>query len=388
MLILPGLIDPHVHLRDPGQTQKEDFYTGTQAALAGGFTTILDMPNNTVPITTLDLLTAKKEIAKNKIVCDVGFYFGSLGDNLTEFEKVQNKVFGLKLFLNRTTGNFTIDLEAFKKICSAWKSSVIASPAKAVRGNPVESLPILVHAEENILKEAINIAHAANQRLHVCHIGAQELQIIIKAKEKGVQVTCGVTPHHLFLTENSYTSNVTNLAPLSEGKPCLSASDGTPSRWITQVKPSLKSQKDVDFLWKNIDKIDLIESDHAPHTKAEKEGNGSQFGFPGLETTLPLLLTAVGQEKLTIPDIKRLCHDNPAKIFGIPTDPKTHIEIDESEEWIIKNEELKTKSGWSPFNGWKVKGKVKKVFLHGNKVFENDKILVQPGSGKIIKSFV
>ena len=347
MLTLPDLIDPHVHLRDLGQTQKEDFYTGTQAALAGGFTTVLDMPNNAVPITTLDLLAAKEEIAKNKIVCDVGFYFGSLGDNLMEFEKIQNKVFGLKVFLNQTTGNFTITPDTFKKICAAWP----------------KTLPILVHAEENILEETINIAHAANQRLHVCHIGASELQIIIKAKEKGVQVTCGVTPHHLFLTEK----NIESLGSYGN------------------VKPPVKSQTDTDFLWKNLDKIDIVESDHAPHTKAEKESGEPPFGFPGLETTLPLLLTAAHQGKLTIPDIKRLCHDNPAKIFGIQTDSKTYIEVDEGEEWTIKNEDLRTKSGWSPFNGWKMKGKLKKVFLRGTKVFEDGKILVRPGFGKIIR---
>jgi len=347
MITLPGLIDPHVHLRDPGQTHKEDFTTGTMAALAGGFTTILDMPNNAIPITTLDLLTSKEKIAKKKIVCDVGFYFGSLGDNLTEFKKVQNKVFGLKLFLNQTTGNYTINPDTFQKICAAWPKTT----------------PILVHAEQDILEEAINIAHATNQRLHVCHIGSSELQIIINAKEKGLQVTCGVTPHHLFLTEKKVE---------------LLGAYGN-------VKPSFKSQKDVDFLWKNIDKIDLIESDHAPHTKEEKESGQPPFGFPGLETTLPLLLTAVHQKKLTIPDIKRLCHDKPAKIFDIKTDPQTYIEIDEQEEWTIKNENLLTKCAWSPFSGWKVKGKVKKVFLHGTKVFEDGKILVKPGFGNILK---
>ncbi len=346
MLTLPGLIDPHVHLRDPGQTQKEDFYTGTQAALAGGFTTILDMPNNAVPITTLELLTAKEEIAKNKIVCDLGFYFGSLGNNLAEFKKVQNNVFGLKLFLNQTTGNLTITPDTFKKICSSWPNT----------------LPILIHAEEDILEETISIAHSLNQRLHVCHIRAQELQIIIKAKEKGFQVTCGVTPHHLFLTEK----NIETLGAYGN------------------IKPPLKSQKDVAFLWKNIVKIDLVESDHSPHTKEEKKSANPPFGFPGLETTLPLLLTAVHQKKLTIPDIKRLCHDNPAKIFGIQTDPQTYIEIDENEEWTIKNENLKTKSGWSPFNGWKVKGKVKKVVIRGTTVFEKEKILAKPGFGKIL----
>lgn len=348
MLTLPGLIDPHVHLRDPGQTQKEDFTTGTMAALAGGFTTILDMPNNAVPVTTLDLLSDKEEIAKNKIVCDVGFYLGSLGDNLAEFEKVQNRVFGLKLFLNQTTGNFTITPDTFQKICAAWP----------------KTRPILVHAEEDILEEIINIAHAANQHLHVCHIGARELQIIIKAKEKGTQITCGVTPHHLFLTKK----NVDSLG--AYGK----------------IKPLIKSQTNADFLWKNLEKIDLVESDHSPHTKKEKESNNPPFGFPGLETTLPLLLTAVHQNKLTISDIRRLCHDNPAKIFGIPTDPQTHIEIDEQEEWTIKNENLLTKSGWSPFSGWEVVGKVKKVIIRGTKVFEDGKILVKLGFGKILNN--
>lgn len=347
MLTLPGLIDPHVHLRDPGQTNKEDFSTGTRAAITGGFTTILDMPNNAIPITTLDILTAKEKIARSKIVCDVGFYFGSLGDNLTEFKKVQNRVFGLKLFLNQTTGNLTITLNTFKKICSAW-------PKKH---------PILVHAEENILEETINIAHTASQRLHICHISSEiELQLIIKAKNKGLNITCGVTPHHLFLSEN----NSSTLGRLNS------------------VKPDLKPKSAINFLWEYLKHIDIIESDHAPHTLQEKLSDNPPFGFPGLETTLPLLLTAAHQGKLTIPDIKRLCHDNPAKIFGIQIDPKTYIEIDETEEWTIKNEYLKTKCAWSPFNGWKMKGKVKRVFIRGTKVFENNTILTNPGSGKII----
>src|SRR5688572_28729139 len=109
MIALPGLIDPHVHLRTPGLTYKEDFLTGTCAALAGGFIAVIDMPNNKTPITSLALLKKKKEIAKKKIICDVGFFLGSLGDNLSEFEKVEDQVFGLKLYLNQTTGNFVIN---------------------------------------------------------------------------------------------------------------------------------------------------------------------------------------------------------------------------------------------------------------------------------------
>lgn len=348
MLRLPGLIDIHVHLRDPGQTNKEDFFTGTSAALAGGFTTIFDMPNNKEPVTTLKKLEEKIQEAKKKTVCDVGFYYGSLGENLKDFEKVQSTVFGLKIYLNQTTGNYIVDEKIFKKICEVW-------PKKK---------PILLHAESDVIEEMIEIAGQAGQRIHICHISSQkEFQIIINAKKKGYQVTCGVTPHHIFLTN----ADEKKLGPFG------------------MMKPSLKSKKDVDFIWKNLEYIDVIESDHAPHTIEEKNSVKMPFGVPGLETTLPLLLTEVSKKRLSINRLIELCFKNPKRIFNIKTDKNTYIEIDEKEEYIIDNKKLKTKCGWSPFEGWKVKGKVKKVFIRGEKVFENGKILVKPGFGKVIK---
>ena len=365
-LILPGLIDPHVHLRDPGQTQKEDFYTGTCAALAGGFTTIFDMPNNKVPITTLKRLNEKIKIAKEKIVCDIGFYFGSLGDNLEEFEKVNppagGKVLGLKLYLNKTTGNFLINRRLLKTVFAAWQKS---SDTPSLHSTGVQrDIPILVHAEDKMLNVVINLVKKLGNKIHVCHINTTEdLKQIIKAKEQGLKITCGVTPHHLFLTEN----DVKRLG--AYGK----------------MKPQLASKKDQDFLWKNLEYIDVIESDHAPHTIAEKRGEIASFGVPGLETTLPLLLTAVSEKRLTIDDIIRLCHTNPAKIFGIKTNSQTKVIVDLNSSFIIHHSSLFTKCGWSPFEGMKVKGKVTKVFLRGKKVFENGKILAKKGSGKIIQ---
>ena len=389
MLTLPGLIDPHVHLRTPGEEQKEDFFTGSSAALAGGFTTVIDMPNNAEPITTLERLENKEKIAQEQIVCDVGFYFGSVGDNLDQFALVQDNVLGLKIYLNQTTGGFIVDENVFRKICEAW---------------PVGK-PILVHAEEDVLGMAIATAHATGQRLHIAHVSSQEeLQMVLDAKMKGYSVTCGVTPHHLFLTEE----NAKQLQAFG------------------LVKPSLKSPKDQAFLWQHLKNIDVIESDHAPHTKEDKQKGA--FGFPGLETTLPLLLTAVHENKLTLDDIKRLCYDNPKQIFlsslnkstsvnvrsetmkqSHPSvilgkhemltpesnqtknrswtsqdDASTYIEIDENEEWTIENGALFTKSNWSPFHGWKVKGKVKKVIMQDTTVFENDKIVVQSGFGNIL----
>lgn len=361
---MPGLIDPHVHLRDPGLTHKEDFYTGTCAALAGGFTTILDMPNNKIPITTTQRLNEKIKIAKNKIVCDVGFYFGSLGDNFSEFKKARNKVFGLKLYLNQTTGNFLIDKEKLETIFIAWQkisNTIVLHSTKVYK-----RMPILVHAEDKMLDTVINSVKKLGNKVHVCHIATIfDLRQIIKAKEQGLKITCGITPHHLFLTEN----DVKRLGPFGK------------------MKPPLQSKKDQNFLWKNLKFIDVVESDHAPHTIEEKGESGevSPLGVPGLETTLPLLLTAVSKKRLTVDDIICLCYKNPAKIFGIKTDPKTKIEIDIHKSYIINHKSLFTKCGWSPFAGMKAKGKVERVFIRGEKVFENGKILAKAGSGKIIK---
>jgi len=348
MLRLPGLIDVHTHLRDPGQTYKEDFYTGTSAALAGGFTTILDMPNNKIPITTIKALEEKQKIASEKIVCDVGFYFGSLGENLKDLKNVQDKVFGLKIYLNQTTGNYIVDEKAFKNICDVW-------PKKT---------PILLHAEADVIEQMIEIAVQAGQRIHICHISSEtEFQTIIDAKKKGYKVTCGVTPHHLFLTRDDEKK----LGPFG------------------MMKPSLKTKKDVNFIWKNLNYIDVIESDHAPHTIEEKKSEKMPFGVPGLETTLSLLLTAVSKKRLTLEKLIELCFNNPKKIFNIKTDENTWIEVDTKEEYIIDNKNLFTKCGWSPFHGRKVKGRVKRAFIRGKKVFEDDKILVKLGFGKIIK---
>ena len=334
----PGLIDIHVHLRDPGQTAKEDFYTGTSAAVAGGFVFVGDMPNNKKPIITLKRLKEKIKIAKKKAICDIGFYAGSMGDNLEELMKMEPYVLGLKLYLNETTGNFLVAEEKLPKIFNAWKSKK----------------PILFHAETGVIENILKMALNAKKRVHICHVSSQkELKTIISFKKKGCQVTCGVTPHYLFLCSD----------------------DEKKLKSFGLMRPSLKSIKDRDFLWKNLKYIDVIESDHAPHTIAEKKSENPPFGVPGLETTLPLFITAISQGKTSMNQFIEVCYENPKRIFNIKTDKNTFIEIDEKEEYIIDNKNLKTKCGWSPFNGWKVRGKVKRVFIRGKKVFEDGKII-------------
>ena len=348
MITLPGLIDPHVHLRTPGQEHKEDFYTGTSSALAGGFTMVVDMPNNKIPITTERTLVEKIKIAEKSVLCDTGFYFGSLGDNLDEFKKVFRKVIGLKLYLNETTGNFLIDKKTLAKIFKAW---------------PVNAGPILVHAEDDAIESVIREAHDRKRRVHFCHISIKsDLEQIIRAKKNLLGLSCGVTPHHLFLTQD----DAKRLGPYG------------------RMKPFLKSQKDLDFFWDNLKNIDVIESDHAPHTKEEKESKEAPYGVPGLETALPLLLNAVNMKRLEISDIVRLCHDNPRRIFKLPQQ-ESIVDVDMDEKYMISNDDLKTKSGWSPFDGAQMQGKIKRVRIRNNVVFIEGKIIAQKGDGNIIR---
>lgn len=346
ILTLPGLIDPHVHLRDPGQTNKEDFLSGTTAALAGGYTTIMDMPNNLEPITSLERLETKLTSARPKIVCDIGFHFGSLGDNFNEFPKIVDKVKGLKIYLNVTTGNFIIDKAKLLDIYKAWPSDK----------------PILLHAEDDVSDLVLDTLRQTKKTTHICHVSSKyELSFVIKAKDEGLPISCGVTPHHLFLTEKDEKI----LGPYG------------------RMKPSLKTQADQDFLWANMDYIDVIESDHAPHTKAEKESDPAPFGVPGLETTLPMMLTGVSEGHITQQQVIDRLYTNPARIFNIKADSTTKVEV-EMIEYEIRNENLKTKAGWSPFAGRKVIGRVQRVDIRGITTYKNGKLLVRPGSGKII----
>ncbi len=342
---LPGLIDVHVHLRDPGQTQKEDFLTGTSAAIAGGFTTVVDMPNNAEPIVTIDRLQKKIEIASQKVVGDIGFHYGTLGDNIETFEEAAKLAVGLKLYLNNTTGGYLLDVKHLKKIYDAWPRDKV----------------ILLHAEEDVIDLVIESVKEAQRPVHVCHMPSRViLEKIITAKKAGYPLTCGVCPHHLFLNED----DVTELGPYGK------------------MLPSLKSQADQDFLWENLDYIDIFESDHAPHTHAEKAEGA--FGVPGLETTLPLLLMAEKEGRITREQIIEKCHTNPAKIFSLETSDNTYIEV-KMEEYQVENEKLHTKCGWSPFAGRTVLGRVETVVIRGDTVLKNGVIVAEPGSGRVLK---
>lgn len=339
---LPGLIDTHVHLREPGATQKEDFETGTKAAIAGGYTTVIDMPNNPETTTSPAALNKKIKLANGRIYADLGFHFGASPDSITYFSKVSKKVFGLKVYMNHTTGTLLIeDQKVLEKVFSGWPKNKV----------------LMVHAEDETLAKAIALAKKFGNRLHVCHLNLKsQVEMVKKAKFEGLPVTCEVNAHHLFLT----SSDIKRLGPFG------------------MMRAPLVSKSDQKALWDNLDFIDTVGSDHAPHTKEEKKSLPTPNGIPGLETTLPLLLTAVSKKRLSLGKLIDMTHIKPKLIFNIPLQENTYIEVDEKKSFIITDKNLFTKCGWTPFAGMKVKGKIMKVVLRGKTVFENGKFIGVP----------
>ncbi len=362
MLKLPGLIDPHVHVREPGQTHKEDWDSATQAALVGGVTMILAMPNTKPPIfdeATLNLALAS---AKQKARCDYAQFLGAGPDNADKVASLAPKAAGLKMYLDSTFGELRLD------DMTLWTPHFEKFP---------KEYPIVLHSESRTMAAGILFAAIYDRPVHIAHVSLKEEILLIKAaKEKGIKVTCEVCPHHLFLTAAD--------SPLPGGEGL-----GVRVNGRSEVRPRLATQSDVDALWQNMDVIDCFATDHAPHTLEEKDSENPPPGFPGLETLLPLLLTAVDSStssehrlgRLTLDDLIQKSVINPRKIFHLPEQPETWIEVDESAEYEIKAADQFTRCGWTPFEGWQVKGKVRKVVLRGRTAFEDGKILVEQGYG-------
>ncbi len=353
MLKLPGLIDPHVHMREPGAAHKEDWDSGTSAALAGGVTLVLAMPNTKPPIFDAQTLDLALDAAGHKARCDYAQFLGAGPDNAPEAARLAPRAAGLKMYLDQTFGELRLDS------MTLWQEHFKSWPGK---------WPIVSHSESRSMAAVILMAAIYDRPVHIAHISLKEEVLLIKAaKERGLKVTCEVCPHHLFLTREDIPS----------------ISQGHPGRG--EVRPRLASKEDVQALWANLDVIDCFATDHAPHTLAEKDGETPPPGFPGLETLLPLLLTAVSEGRLTLDDIIQRCLINPRKIFSLPEQPDTWIEVDENAVSEIRASEFHSRCGWTPFEGWKVKGRLTRVVLRGQEAFKDGKVLVNPGFGKNIR---
>ncbi|MCP4419473.1 MAG: amidohydrolase family protein [Chloroflexi bacterium] len=347
-IILPGLVDVHTHLRVPGGEHKENFRTGTAAALAGGITTVLAMPNTTPPLTTPAILVATRQQAAADILCDVGLFAGASPEAIEHLPDCAPHAAALKIYLNDTFGPLRVeDVPTLMACFATWPRNKM----------------IAMHAEKQSVAVGIGLAAAYGRSVHFCHISRQEeIELIAQAKANGIAVTCEVTPHHLFLTE----ADAARLGPLGDMRPLL----GTAS--------------DVAALWEHIgETVDCIATDHAPHTLAEKRSATPPPGVIGLETSLPLMLTAVQQNRLTLERLIQLMSINPRHIYNLPQQPDTAVTVELTPN-KISNKMIQSKCGWTPFDGVEVAAKVQQVVLRGEIVFENGRVLAQSGSGKLL----
>lgn len=362
-LNLPGLVDAHVHLRQPGYTHKEDFFTGTAAALAGGVTTVLDMPNTRPPTATPGELKAKAELAAANAVCDVGLFAGATTTDLDAYLPVAQAACGLKIYVSETFGSLRIeDLGLLHRLFRGWGERA-GDVGYRSAANPSGIGPVAVHAEELMLAVCLNLSQLYDVPVHIVHVSRRsEIELIRRAKERGYRVSCEVTPHHLFLSMDDL--------------PRLGA--------LGDMRPRLATPDDVAALWQNLDVVDIFATDHAPHTLTEKGMETPPPGIPGVETLLPLLLTAVHAGRLELDDVLQRCVAAPQRIYGLPEQSETRVEVDVDAPFMLENGGMRTKVGWTPFAGMVVRGRVERVVMRNRTVYEQGQVIAKPGSGKVL----
>ncbi len=346
---IAGMVDPHTHLRDLDWSHKATFASETQAALAGGYWCVFDMPNTPPATITRDAMDLKLGALSRSAVCDWGVYAGaSQRDNTAEYGRMWRDACGLKIYNNETTGDLLIaDDEQRDRHYACWPSDRI----------------IAVHAEGETVLAVLALVRKYRKRTHFVHIStAQELGYLRDAKEEGLPVTLGVCPHHLFLTE----ADLPSLGSLG------------------LMKPALKTSHDRDALWQGIASgvVDIVESDHAPHSLAEKQSDHPPYGVPGLETTLPLLLLAVHEGRLSLERVVELVAERPRHIWGLTCPPETYTVVDLDASYIVDRAQLRTQCGWSPFEGLRVWGRVRETWLRGRLAYDGEWVRAVPGSGQ------
>lgn len=351
LLVLPGLLDPHVHLREPGDTYKEDFKTGGRAAIAGGFTTVIDMPNNSVPTTTAERLKEKQKLAREKAACDVLFHFGGTDTNFSEVKKANPQ--SMKLYLGKTTGELMLkNPGSLEKHFSGF----------------ARDRPIVLHAsdddgdeEKNLERTCANIANCVSlasktgRRIHLAHASTEKEVLLAR---KCPACTVEVAPHHLFLSSKA----LEKLGPYGK------------------VYPPLRSEQKRLALWHVLESVDCIASDHAPHTLEDKEEGAA--GFPGLETSLALMLDACSKGLLDREWVALRMTENVARAFNLKNRGKLETGycgdvtiVDYRKAWKVDGSELETKCRWSPFDGMELKGRVCTVVKNGKIVYEEGQFL-------------
>lgn len=380
--LIPGIIDDQVHFREPGLTHKATIETESRAAVAGGITSFIEMPNTVPQATTQAELEKKFKRAAKVSYANYSFMFGGTNDNLEELLKTDPKnVAGIKLFLGSSTGNMLVDDEqVLEKIFSSTKMliSVHCEDEETIKKNLAsyleeygEAIPIEMHpkirSEEACYlssSKAIELAKKTGARLHVFHLStAKETKLFSNRKPlKDKKITAEVCIHHLWFNEEDYKSR------------------GTLIKW----NPAVKTEEDRQGLWKALldDRIDVIATDHAPHTLEEKDNvyTKAPSGGPLVQHGLLAMMQAYRNEQISMEKIvEKMCH-NPAVLFRIekrgyirPGFYADLVLVDPSSPWTVSKENVLYKCGWSPFEGTTFYSKVTHTFVNGNLIYNNGK---------------
>ena len=381
--LMPGVIDDQVHFRDPGLTHKEDLRTGSRACAAGGVTSFLEMPNTDPQTVTVEALTEKLALAARRAVVNYGFYIGATTDNLAELRRA-NRTPGIKIFIGSSTGNMLVDdQDRLEEIFAETTLPITAhcEDEATVRANRAGmATPLTVHGHSRIRDHraavtatlrAIDLARCHRHRFHVLHVSTAE-EVDLLARQRDL-ITAEACPHHLFL-------DVTDYGRL-----------GT----LAQMNPSLKTAADRKALWRGLKEgaIQIIATDHAPHTLEEKAAPypASPSGVPAVEVVLPLMLNEVNRGRCTLQELAAWMCDRPARIWDIVG--KGRIEegfdadlvlVDMAAERAVRNEEQRTKCGWSPWDGAVLKGWPVRTWVGGRTVFAEGRVEREAVGGEIV----
>jgi len=403
--IIPGLIDTHVHFRDPGMTQKEDFLSGTRSAAKGGVTTIFDMPTTQPVVTSRQRFIDKLKIVGPKAVVDFALYGGVGVDNLSELKGLAEAgAVAFKTYMvappsqrvNEYAGTFVTDAASLYRVMEQVKMVGRILCIHAEDDNTVrfftERLQVqgrhdaLAHSDSRppltealAVSQALMISEVLQVRIHLLHISTSAAVALMHRWKKNSVATAETCPHYLLLTREALKEHGPN----------------------AKFNPPPRDRPDNEALWRGLadGTIDMIASDHAPHSVQEKEEGRYDIwkappGTPGVESRLPLLLTEMQRKRLTLEDIVRFCSTQPARIFGIYPRKGEIAEgsdadlalVDLRREWTLTCDELETKAKETfLFEGRKVRGKCVATILHGKPVMMDDHIVGVPGDGRFVQ---
>lgn len=379
--LLPGIIDDQVHFREPGLTQKADIYTESRAAVAGGITSFMEMPNTIPQSTTYELLEEKYKIAEKSSLANYSFYIGATNDNIDELLKIDPRnVCGIKIFMGSSTGNMLVnDEKILSEIFEKAKTliavhceddNIINNNVELFRQKYGENVPIEYHPEIRSAEAcfsssslAVRLAKKFNTRLHVLHLSTEiELSLFDNSRDySNKRITSEVCVHHLWFNRNDYKKK------------------GSLIKWNPAVKNESDRKALIDAV--NNDTLDVIATDHAPHLLNEKQNTyfKAPSGGPLVQHSLVAMLELVRQKHFKIEKVvEKMCH-TPADIYQI--EKRGYIRegywadlvlVDMGKSWEVNKENILYKCKWSPFEGQKFNTKVTHTLVNGNLVFEND----------------